>query len=295
MYLQKQDIFNEILRKDYTTGIHQFDKVVEDILLNSGLDETSAESFITGDIETIWNYVLKKHDQLLQRNSKPFIKIKDPYSRKISSYPEVDDYQNNYSTQLIKARPNILRKIDLMNSREYEALTCVACKLLGADKILLTKSGNEGGIDFIATISFSVKSHYFFGINGPIRIIGQSKKYNSKAQDNSIKEFITTLNDVYSLTPKMNTIVPNWFRSAKGIIIGWFITHSGFQSGAISRSNNHGFILSDTLDLAEIISSSKKFFPYKSHQERADSLEKIVKDILQKDHNSEIDLSDIVF
>lgn len=296
MNFQKQEIFNQIIRKDYITGIYQFESIIEEILLNIGFDKVDIDSLITSEIYSLWNYVIKKHDELIKKKTKPFFIIKDEYSRKISLFPEREDLNKNCSNYLIKSRPNILREIDLMNSRQYEALSCIVCKILGADKVILTRSGNEGGIDFIATIPFSTKSHYFFGINGPIRIVGQSKKFNTKKlQDNSVKEFVTTLNDIYNLNPKIINIIPNWFRSAKGIIIGWFINHSGFQSGAISRSNNYGFILSDSIDLAEIISSSRKFFPLQPSHERANSLQCLINNILKIDTNIDIDFSNLKF
>ncbi|AIV48798.1 hypothetical protein TR70_1129 [Burkholderia pseudomallei] len=165
-----------------------------------------------------------------------------------------------------RRRPALLREIDALNDREYEALGCVASLIAGADKALLTPPGNEGGVDFFARIKHPAFTHIFGGANTPIRIIGQCKKYSSPVTDDRIRDFTTTVRDVCHASLSMERLVPRWFRESGGPIVGWVISHSGFQSGAITRGRNQGFILSTSLDLAELFSQSRTL-PGGSHVE----------------------------
>ena len=146
---------------------------------------------------------------------------------------------------------------DKLNDREYEVMSCVICDLLGADKISLTAPGNEGGVDFFARISFPQKAHFLFGTKGPIRIVGQCKKYANRDNVGHMKEFVTTMNNVYNKSYRAGEILPDWFKLEKGDIIGWHIANSGHQTGALDVAKNYGILVSDTKQLIEIICNSK--------------------------------------
>ena len=83
---------------------------------------------------------------------------------------------------------------------------------------MLTAKGNEGGVDFFARIPFSRKSHFLFGVKGPIRIVGQCKKYAIKDNVGCMKEFITMLNAVYNKSYRVGEILPDWFKQERGKI-----------------------------------------------------------------------------
>lgn len=136
-------------------------------------------------------------------------------------------------------------------------MSCAICDLLGADKISLTAPGNEGGVDFFARISFPQKAHFLFGTKGPIRIVGQCKKYANRDNVGHMKEFVTTMNNVYNKSYRAGEILPDWFKLEKGDIIGWHIANSGHQTGALDVAKNYGILVSDTKQLIEIICNSK--------------------------------------
>ncbi|MEK0338579.1 MAG: hypothetical protein QQN41_14215, partial [Nitrosopumilus sp.] len=56
--------------------------------------------------------------------------------------------------------------------------------------------------------------------------------------------------------------------------------HSSFQSGANDRSKNFGFINSDSRDLVEILSKSKKFYPNWDTAYRVNKLKEEIKGFL---------------
>lgn len=150
-----------------------------------------------------------------------------------------------------------MRAIDNFDDRDFEALACVVLKIIGATHIRLNEGGNEGGVDFYATLKIHTKNHMFSNIGGALRVVGQSKKFSSSIQDSVVKEFCQTLVDIKQLSPSIREKIPSWFLTTRSPIIGWIISHNGFQSGATERAKNHGIIISDSLDIAEIIAVSK--------------------------------------
>ena len=92
-----------------------------------------------------------------------------------------------------------------------------------------------------------------------MRVVGQCKKYTSPVQVSAVKEFIETLEDVkHRGEPKIEGQTPSWFHATRGPIVGLFVAHSGFQSGAETKARNHGIIAADSLDLAEIMAASER-------------------------------------
>src|SRR5579862_8837546 len=142
----------------------------------------------------------------------------------------------------------------------YEALCCLVLQLLGAQRYHLTPAGDEGGIDFLATVHFFSKSHIFSGLGREVKIVGQSKMYAERVPVGNVDAFITTLENVRKGSDRVRDIIPAWFHDSSGPIIGWIVGHKGFQSGAQNEAKKHGIILSTSRDLAEIISLSSRFY-----------------------------------
>jgi|GEM_PF-870090 len=266
MLSEKQRFLRHLERMEPTPGIHDFQQFLT-YAARTVFEKSDdrLEKFVDANTNRYWNYLKGKISEDKKRGLKPLITIVDNGSKKFKWYfgqsvSELDPKK----FLLLKDRNEILKEIDLLSSREYEALGVLTSQLLGADKYLLTPPGNEAGIDFISCIPFSEASHFLFGINDPIRVIGQCKKYASPAQVNTLKEFNQTLFDIYHLTEKVLKVLPPWFKTYKGIIIGWVIGHNGFQTGAIDRAKNFGIIISDSRDISEIISGSRNFYPYQA-------------------------------
>lgn len=259
-----------------------------DVILTEAIErclfktDVERDIYFEANVKRIWNYVKKTQYELCKEKSiLPLFSIQQESTRIIRCYVN-DCFQKTLDKKyyFLKSRPNILNEIDLLSHREYEALSILLCENLSANNTLLTPRGNEGGIDFIATIKFSETSHFLFGVNGPIRIIGQCKKYNTAVQVDKVKEFNSTIGDVHRLYPKVKNVLPLWFLQSKGPIIGWIISHSGFQQGAKNRAKDFGLILSDTLEIGEVFSSSKKFFQNMPYDMRHKQIKKGVQDIL---------------
>ncbi len=280
-----QKIFKYFTRKELGSANMSFDELFYDAIEKSLLiTGGNKDKFFDANINRHWNYLIKhQEDDFVQNGILPVVDVNNDKTRNICCFLAKNfALTKNRKYYYLKSRPSILNQIDLMSSREFEGLSVYVTRLLGAQNTLLTPSGNEGGIDFIATIGFNSASHFLFGTNGPVRIIGQCKKYSSDVQVDKVKEFSATLNDVFHRSSKVSAILPSWFINAKGPIIGWIIAHNGFQDGARQRARNFGTLLSDSRVLGDVIAASKKYYPSLPCERRFEPLLDDVREVIKE-------------
>lgn len=253
---EDQTIFDGMYRIKYDDCEYYFEEIIKMAILKTLTeDPLKAEAMAASKVNRLWTLYKKKHFEDLANGITPLFSVISEYEKKVRWIGERPD--SNIGRSYFKIRPDLYRYFDTLGHREYEVIACVICELLGADKICLTPKGNEGGVDFFARIPFSKKSHFMFGRKGPIRIVGQCKKYVGKDNIGNMKEFVTTLNNVYNKSFRVGEILPEWFKMEKGDIIGWHISNMGHQTGALDVAKNYGILVSDTEELIEIICCSK--------------------------------------
>lgn len=259
MASEKQRIVSWFYRAQLSPGPSDFASLLaraaQEVL---GKDEIAAAAYVEAAGARMFNALIAASEADRATGRYPVL-YRWTERRDCEFVPGLDGFDRRHKQLHMRSRrrPLILREIDFLNDREYEALGCVASLIAGADKAMLTPPGNEGGIDFFARVKHPAFTHIFGGANTPMRIIGQCKKYSSPVSDDRVRDFTTTVRDVCHASLSTERLVPRWFRESSGPIVGWVISHSGFQSGAISRARNQGFILSNSLDLAEIFSQSR--------------------------------------
>lgn len=249
-------IINKLYRSHYDDKEYFFEEILKKAILRTLTDDTvKAETMAANKVNRLWNSYKKQYEEDVSNGIVPLFSIVNNYEKKIRWIGENLDTDSR--REYYKIRPELYKFFDKLNDREYEVMSCVICDLLGADKISLTAPGNEGGVDFFARISFPQKAHFLFGTKGPIRIVGQCKKYANRDNVGHMKEFVTTMNNVYNKSYRAGEILPDWFKLEKGDIIGWHIANSGHQTGALDVAKNYGILVSDTKQLIEIICNSK--------------------------------------
>lgn len=252
--VKDKDIISYMYRTKYPNTILAFSEIVLDALRVFVMaDEVELERLAVAKTKNLWALVKRDIVNDLNNSIVPLFDIIDEQKRLVK-WIGVQCDKNKY---LYVIRPELYGIIDKMTNREYEALACVICKLLGAQNVLLTPPGNEDGIDFIASIKFSNSAHHLFGTKGPLRIIGQCKKYSSKDNVGHMKEFIQTIDTVHNQSFRAGQVLPSWFKTSAGPIIGWHIAHSGHQSGASDRAKNFGILTSDTKEIVDLICKSR--------------------------------------
>lgn len=254
---ENQTIFDGMYRTKYDDREYYFEEILKRAILKTlTTDPLKAEVMAANKVNRLWNQYKKQHAEDVANGITPLFTVTSEYEKKVRWIGESTG--SNINRSYFKMRPELYRYFDTLSDREFEMMACVICELLGADKISLTPKGNEGGVDFFARIPFSKKSHFIFGRKGPIRIVGQCKKYAGKDNVGNMKEFVTTLNNVYNKSFRVGEILPEWFKLEKGDIIGWHISNMGHQAGALDVAKNYGILVSDTTELIEIICCSKK-------------------------------------
>lgn len=234
-------------------------QLAESALGKSRLD---ADAFADKNLKKYWNWLKKELDDHTARGLTPFFtQTSGAYALLSSSHALAASSEPDKKLRgaLAMSRPFVLRQIDALTEREFEALACVSCAAIGSGRISLTPRGNEGGIDFFATLSINTKTHILSATGTELRIVGQCKKYESPVAVDKFEQFLTTMNNVRHRSERVRRHIPAWFEQSRGPIIGWIMAHSGFQTGASDEAKNHGIVLSDTLDLTELICLSDSF------------------------------------
>lgn len=274
---EKKQLLAALYRTEVAAGNIDFrqmlSSVAESVLRRTRAD---ADAFADANLKKYWNWLGKEADVHAARGLTPFFSFGSGGVYSVSSAchaltMSADAECRLRGTRAI-SRPFVLRQIDAMTDREYEALACVVCSAIGCPRTHLTPPGNEGGIDFFATLSVKTRTHVLSASGAEIRIVGQCKKYASPLAVDKLEQFITTMQNVRHRSERVRRHIPTWFDDSRGPIVGWVMSHSGFQTGAADEAKNHGIVLSDTIDLAELISLSDTFHTARSPSDRADQV-----------------------
>jgi len=272
-------------RESFPQGILEFDELLARAVAKSlRKSQMDVEAYVYANAPRNWSAILQRidADKLLGRS--PMFNVEDIENRKLTWLPSnitsFDSSKKRHLAVKLGSRPYLLRMIDTLTDREYEGLACVISKFAGASYVKLTPRGNEGGIDFFASINCPARCHIFGGAHRPLRIVGQSKKYSDKVQVDEVKEFTTTLEEVRNQNPSIEHLVPTWFRSASGPRVGWLVAHNGVQSGGLTKAGNHGIIVSDSIDLAEIAALSRQISYFTPHSEHVELVRIMVSEIV---------------
>ena len=273
----KQEVLRGFPRLDATNANIDFRAalcaLVERKLGKSTID---AQAFAHTNVKKYWNWFNAELDEQRRRGILPYFTVVGggtyAFAHNANSFQSSSDAEEQLIGQLARSRPNILRQLDSFTDRQYEAMACVACKVIGARFQVLTPPGNEGGIDFIATLPNKSSCHVFSAVGSELRVIGQCKKYQTSVAVDRVDQFIQTMHNVRYRSERIRKHLPAWFEEARGPIIGWIVAHTGYQTGAADEAKRHGIVLSDSLDMAELFSFAPSFHTSDSPPVRAQRL-----------------------
>ena len=259
---ENKRIFQKMYRTHYEDKEYFFYDILKECILGNITDDCAKAELLAQNKEIkLWNKYKKENNDDIQNGIVPLFTIVDEKDRIVKWIGNCDRFKTRREQYL--CRPALYEYIDKLDDRQYEIMACVICEFLGADKITLTDKGNEGGVDFFARIPFSDSAHFLFGIKGPLRIVGQCKKYASKDNVGHMKEFVQTLEHVHNKSYRVGEILPDWFKLERGAILGWHISNLGHQAGALDIAKNFGILVSDSKQIIDIICSAKEMRNYK--------------------------------
>ena len=131
----------------------------EEILKNCILDElthdsSKAELMALNKVNRLWNKYRKEYEEDKENGVVPLFSIINENEKVVQWIGDSSDI--GIRKEHFKIRPDLYDFMDRLDEREYEKMACIICEFLGADKILLTDPGNEGGIDsFFKKVPFS--------------------------------------------------------------------------------------------------------------------------------------------
>lgn len=258
-------ILEKLFRRSYPARFRLDEAValvVPDVL---GCDQIEAEAYAERMKQRIWSELIRRLDEEANKGVYPTFEVIDATRFELAWFPMIrkDDASQLKQKKLrLACRGEILNYIDdkdKTSDRAYEAMGCVICQLGGASQWHLTPPGNEFGIDFLAILPSFGKSHLFPNAYKQIRIVGQSKKWSSRVKRDQVDLLANTLDNIRRRNQRIFETLPPWFVSAKGPIVGCMVAHSGTQSGGHDIANDHGIIMADSRDIAEIVALNRKW------------------------------------
>jgi hypothetical protein len=253
-----KEVTKRIFRRTYQKRLLKVDEAVSLVAPNVlGSDQIKADWYAERNKRRVWKKLVDRIDDERGKGLYPTFTIVDTDRYQVAWFPklrESDDSSLKQKKIRLTHRGRILDHLDSVTSRDYEAIGCVVCMLSGATKWHLTDLGNEYGIDFLALLPAYGKHHLFPHACKQVRIVGQSKKWGDPIKRDQVGLLADTLNNIrYKNKDIHEKVLPHWFISAKGLLVGCMIAHSGSQSGGYERAHDHGIIMADSRDIAEII------------------------------------------
>jgi hypothetical protein len=249
-----------------------------------GYDQSAAEAFAKSRERRIWNQVIKIVDEENRKGLYPTFEILDPSRFELSWFAAgkaTDSKRVRLMKMRLAHRGEILDVIDGVAAREYEALGCVICRFAGASKWYLTPANSDWGIDFLALVPAFGRSHIFPLRGRQIRVVGQSKKWADPVPREKLELLVNKAEDIRRRNSELLSILPDWFISADGPIVGCMLSHRGAQSGAWDYAQSHGVVIANSRDLAEIVSLSRAWDLQTDVQGVTDCIRSNILEILQ--------------
>ncbi|MCY3916496.1 MAG: hypothetical protein OXG49_10840 [Chloroflexi bacterium] len=260
-----QPIVSWYLEQDFDHVAISFDDhLVDAVEISLSKSRIEAEFYAENHSDRLWNLLRSQIEEDRQRGLYPtFSEVGFGFKRLFWNpkyFPSGVSKYDRRSRLRLRSRIQVLKSIQNMNSLQYEALSVLACKLSGAAHFCMTPN-DDFGIDFFAVIPSIGRTHLFSGGSGPLRIVGQCKMYERGVERAVIEPFIIALGRVHQRSTLLKDLIPNWFLTERGPIIGWFVAHNGLQTKAKEYANNFGIVHSDSRDLAEIVTMSRAWQP----------------------------------
>jgi Restriction endonuclease len=259
---EKPTLLRWLYRQEFDRPLQIREIVFSGAMQALGKALSDAEAYSETNSNSFWNYLFAHQDDQAKRGLFRAFEVLDATAKTMSwcGVGAAIPLQTLTSRERarLRHRPAMLRMIDDLTSRQYEALGCVVSRLGGASETLLTPKGNEGGVDFFALLPNPGRCHLFAGGIHPLRVVAQCKKHKAPVEEGDVRDFLHSLDSVRFRERKVEKFIPPWFQATRGPIVGLIVSHSGFQDAAERKARNHGVIVADTLDLAEIATQSRR-------------------------------------
>lgn len=222
--------------------------------LNGTAPTIRQQEFAYRSRRNIYNHLLQRNDALVRLGGLSTFEVgagdlQVSWSKGSSIKPK--------HTEWLRLRSVIADWLHGLDDTGYELAAGVLMQSLGASRVHVTPHGNDFGIDFLAIIPAHCSSELFVSGSKGVRIVGQSKKYNSAVAREKIQAFNSIMSSVRDNKHELIAVIPGWFRGSSSPLLSCYVAHSGFQSGSSTMAGQHGHVMLDTLQMAEILARNK--------------------------------------
>lgn len=250
-------LLGHILRADWTEErIRLEDAIAEVVSSREGKSRLAGEDDGRRYARRVWRAMFREHGACNRDPLRPMFEALDEVRLEVRPgwlpQPEVGTSTRRKDARR-RARGQALSWIDGLTDDDFEKVGAYLCDASGAPRVLKTRGVGDWGIDFVGIVPAYGHTHIFPSLPSQVRIVGQSKKWATRIPRAKIQEFVTTLTDVRHKRGEVAAALPNWFLASEGPIVGCVVSQRGFQSGARSVASDHGIILADEIDIAEVL------------------------------------------
>jgi hypothetical protein len=285
-------MLDRLFRTSYPTREIRLTEIVAMLAHSTlGYSQIDAESYAESNKRAIWSQIVVRLDEESRKGLYPTFEIIDANRFELAWFPRPkrnDDIRVVDKKQRLACRGEILDFIDSkknVNARAYEAIGCVIARLAGATQWHLTPSSNDFGIDFLALLPAFSSGHLFPHVNKHVRIVGQSKKWSDPIERDQVDLLANRMEDIRRRNSRVVEALPLWFITAQSPLVGCMLAHSGARSGAHDIANDHGIIMADSRDVAEMIVLNRKWKTELGAKASLDLLKNLTNEVLAMNYS----------
>lgn len=282
----KDEIIRRLFRKRYSSRTVRLSTEIAAVAGELyGHGKYEAIAYADRITPSIWTALTKRLDEEARKQLNPTFEILDSDRFELIWHPAFrsrDSSKTKARKVRLAHRGAVLDTIDALNDRQYEALGCLLMKIGGASKWHLTPPGNEFGIDFLALVPAFGSGHLLPHTQKQLRVVGQAKKWNFRVKRDHVDLLTGTLERIRGrhLPLFESGVLPPWFVSADGLLVGVMLAHLGTQSGGHDVAADRGIILADSRDAAELIALCREWDPFDDGYTVVQYLQRGVQEIL---------------
>lgn len=267
----KQTLLSHLYRREFSDGAISWNDVCHQLIAEATKRQLIdvEQSTPSASVSRYWNDLLRQIEYDKRRGMVPTFDILDSQLRRFCWLPYSPsglDAESVRKKRVVRSRRVFVSKIDALNWRQFEALSCITCEAIGSSRVHLTPSGSEGGIDFLAIVRIRKDCHVFCGNGSGLRVVGQCKKWGQKPDPDDVDYLHQTVSNVRHDDERVRDVVPPWFKSAGGPIVGWMISQTGLSEPSEELARKRGILVSESIDIAEILCASRRYRRFPTHQ-----------------------------
>lgn len=150
---EKPALLDWLYRQEFARPLQIREVVSEGAKYALSKSVADAEAYGEANANVFWRYLLSRQEEQRTRGLFSPFEVLDETAQTLCwcgvGVPKSASAQELRALLRLRHRPAMLRMMDGLNDRQYEALGCVISKFAGASHVSLTPRGSEGGVDFL--------------------------------------------------------------------------------------------------------------------------------------------------